>query len=320
MQTEINLIDLMERFSTPEKARAYLESKRWPDGPVCPHCGLVGEAYELKPKAGAKTHVRKGVYKCKDCRKQFTVTVGTIFEGSHIPLHKWVIAFHLLSASKKGMSSHQLHRMLGITYKCAWHMTHRIRYAMQEPPMQEKLTGTVEVDECYVGGKERGIGRGVSLKSKKQAVVALVQRGGKVRTFPVERVTLENVGPLLKQHIAKSANLDTDESMIYKNIKPWFPRHRTVNHSKEEYVRYEPTRTVTTNTVEGFFSLVKRSVYGTYHHWSKDHMHRYLAEIEFRYNRRYDDDGERMIAAIEATGGKRLTYKPLTTKGAQKNG
>ncbi len=236
--------------------------------------------------------MRHGVYKCKKCRKQFTVTVGTIFEASHIPLHKWVIAFHLLSAGKKGMNSHQLHRMLGITYKCAWHMTHRIRYAMQEQPMQEKLTGTVEVDETYVGGKERGVGRGQYRDSdKKQAVVALVQRGGKVRTFPVERVTLANVGPILKKHIAKSANVDTDESMIYKNIKPWLPRHRTVNHTAREYVRHENNRMVTTNTVEGFFSLVKRSVYGTYHHWSKHHMHRYLAELEFRYNRRGLDDG-----------------------------
>jgi len=307
-------MDLMERFSTPDKARENLEATIWPDGPVCPHC-QSREAYRLTPKATSKRPGRKGLLKCKDCRKQFTVTVGTIFEDSHIPLHKWLIAVHLLCASKKGISSHQLHRMLGMTYKSAWFMTHRIRYAMKQPPLLEKMRGTVEVDETYVGPKERGIGHGVPLVSKKTAVVSLVQRGGKVRSFHVERVTLNNIGPILKEHIHQGAHLNTDDSSIYKNMKPWFPFHKTVVHTKREYVRKEPKRTISTNTVEGFFSLVKRGVYGTYHHWSKAHLHRYLAEFDFRYNHRDVEDGARAIATIQQVEGKRLTYKPLT-KGA----
>jgi transposase-like protein len=309
MNDEPNLMDLMARFNNPEAARKYLEAQRWPDGPVCPHCGLVDEACELKPKAGAKTHARKGVYKCRGCEKQFTVTLGTIYEASHIPLHKWVIAFHLLCSSKKGMSSHQLHRMLGITYKSAWFMTHRIRHAMTQPPMGEKLSGTVEVDETYVGGKTFGLGRG-NMGDNKIPVVALVQRQGEVRSFPVERVTLENIAPLIKAHVKQNAHVNTDEAAIYRNMKPWFPKHRTVNHKAKEYVRYEVNRTV--HTVEGYFSLVKRGVYGVYHHWSKQHIHRYLAEFDFRYNQRGVTDGARTVAALGMVEGKRLTYRPLT--------
>jgi transposase-like protein len=151
----MNLIELAKQFSTEESGREFLEKTLWPDGPVCPHCGLVGEAYRLAPKPGKKTHVRPGVWKCKDCRKQFTVKVGTIFEDSHIPLHKWLMAMHLMNASKKGMSSHQLHRMLGITYKSAWFMTHRIRWAMRQESFDAPLSGIVEVDETFVGGKLR---------------------------------------------------------------------------------------------------------------------------------------------------------------------
>lgn len=305
-------MDLMERFSTPDKARKHLESIRWSDGVVCPHCGNVDDSCELKPMTGTKTHARKGVYKCRGCRKQFTVTVGTIFEGSHIPLNKWLIAMHLLCASKKGISTHQLHRMLGITYKCAWHMTHRIRYAMKQPPLAQKLYGTVEVDETYVGGKEKGIGRGPHpYASKKIPVVALVERHGNVRTFPVDRVTLNNIAPILKAHVHEHADLNTDDSSIYQSTQADFPYHRTVVHSRGEYVRREGLRKIHTNTVEGFFSLVKRSVYGTYHHWSPQHLHRYLAEIEFRYNFRKTNDGDRTVAALLQTEGKRLTYKPL---------
>ncbi len=309
MNDDMNLMDLMERFSTPEKARRHLEAIRWPDGPVCPHCGLVGEACKLQPKSGAKTHARQGVYKCRGCRKQFSVTVGTIFEASHIGLHKWLIAFHLLAASKKGISTHQLHRMLGITYKCAWHMTHRIRYATVQPPMKERLGGTVEVDEAYIGGKEKYT---PNFHSKKVPVVSLVQRHGNVRSFALDRVTLNNIMPVIEAHVDRRAHLNTDSSKLYKNIKPWFPGHKSVNHSIGEYVRQEGPRKVHTNTVEGFFSLVKRGVYGTYHHWGKQHVQRYLAEFDFRYNHRNVEDGVRALVALSQTEGKRLTYKPLT--------
>src|SRR5213593_3093616 len=176
---------LAPQFQDEETARLYLEKKRWPDGPICPHCGVIGEATKLEPRARAKGHARKGVWRCRPCEKQFTVTVGTIFEDSHIPLHKWLLAYHLVCASKKGMSAHQLHRMLGITYKSAWFMAHRIRYAMAQLNLT-KLSGTVEVDETYVGGKERGL-QGV--KKNKAAVVSLVERGGKVRSFHTEMVT-----------------------------------------------------------------------------------------------------------------------------------
>ncbi len=317
MEHDMNLMDLMERFSTPDKARTHLEAILWPDGPVCPKCGDTGHAYALKPKEGAKTHARKGVYKCAECRRQFTVTVGTIFEGSHIPLHKWLIAVHLMCASKKGISSHQLHRMLGMKYQSAWFMTHRIRYAMKQAPLLEKLTGTIEVDETYVGGKEHGVGRGNyrTEQSNKVPVVSLVQRDGIARSFAMERVTFNNISPILRDNIHQLAHLNTDDAKVYARIHPWFPHHRSVNHSAREYSRKEPSRTVHTNTVEGFFSLIKRGVYGTYHHWSKQHLHRYLSEFDFRYNHRGVEDGARAIAAIRLAEGKRLTYKPLT-KGA----
>ena len=189
-----------------------LNSKRWPDGPVCPHCGVVGEAYRLQAKEGSTRPVRKGVWKCRPCRKQFTVTVGTIFADSHIPLHKWLLAIHLMCASKKGMSAHQLHRMLGITYKSAWHLGHRIRYAMAQEPLSSKLSGTVEVDETYVGGKEKGRRGRPGLDSKKTPVVAMVERSlvkgkkskkGKVRSVVVQHVTAETLRPILSDAIRK---------------------------------------------------------------------------------------------------------------------
>src|SRR5712691_2061996 len=180
---------LKPQFQDPEKAREYLEAKRWPDGPVCPHCGIIGEAVHLEAQEGAKTHARRGLLKCRACRKQFSVTVGTIFEDSHIPLNKWLMAFHLLCASKKGMSAHQLHRMLGVTYKSAWFMAHRIRYAMAQLNLP-MMTGTVEVDETYIGGKQEYGPHGLRKnKSNKAPVVSLVERGGNVRSFHTEMVT-----------------------------------------------------------------------------------------------------------------------------------
>ncbi len=215
-----NLIDLAQHFSDEDKARGFLEKQRWPEGPVCPHCGLLGEAYRLKPTAKGKTHVRKGVWKCSGCRKEFTVTIGTIFEDSHIPLHKWLLAYHLLCASKKGMSAHQLHRMLGITYKSAWFMAHRIRYTMSQEPLSSKLTGTIEVDETYIGGKMRSGPQStkpgerpkdyINPVANKAAVVSVLQRGGRVQSRHVEHVTGKNLKPIIEQMVAEDAHLMTD--------------------------------------------------------------------------------------------------------------
>jgi len=230
----MNLIDLAQNFSDEASAIKYLESKLWPDGPVCPHCGVVGEAFEMHSKADTTNKMRPGLWKCSGCRKTFRVTVGTIFEDSHIPLHRWMMAIHLMCASKKGISAHQLHRMLGLGYRAAWFMAHRIRYAMAQNP-ESKLSGTVEVDETYVGGKLRvgSYARKPGMRPKdfpapsanKAPVVALVQRNGKVRSFHVERVTAKNLKPILKEHIAQEAKLNTDENKIYLFAREYFAGH-----------------------------------------------------------------------------------------------
>jgi transposase-like protein len=252
----LNLMDIAQHFSDEDKAREFLEEKRWPDGPECPHCGLVGEAYRLKPTETGKTHVRKGVWKCKDCRKEFTVTVGTIFEDSHIPLNKWLLAYHLLCSSKKGMSAHQLHRMLGITYKSAWFMAHRIRYTMSQEPLSSKLTGTIEVDETYIGGKLR-VGSYTrkpgerprdfaAPTSNKAAVVSVLQRGGRVQSMHVQRVTSENLRPIIEEMVDENAHLMTDTSTVLKSAGSK-RKHSLVNHTAKEYVRRENGVCITTN-------------------------------------------------------------------------
>lgn len=316
----MNPKNLAQSFGSEVEAIAFLESILWPQGPVCPHCGVIDEAYRLKPKANGKTHARSGLWKCSACRKQFTVKIGTIFEDSHIPLHKWMQAIHLLCASKKGISSHQIHRMLGITYKSAWFMTHRIRHAMKPAAYKTQLTGTVEADETYVGGKLRAGSQAVkpgqrpkdhlSHTANKTPVVALVERNGNVRSFQVEHVTTKNLKPILREHIAEEARLNTDENRAYLFAPKHFAGHDVVNHSKYEYSRIEADgRLATTNTVEGFFSLLKRGVYGTFHHLSKTHLHRYLSEFDFRYNARETTDGERALLAVLGVKGKRLMYR-----------
>ena len=259
---------------TADQAREHLEKLRWPTGPVCPHCGSI-TVYSLKAKPESKRPVRKGVYKCKDCRKQFTVTVRTLFEGSHVPLNKWLMAVSLMCSSKKGISSHQLHRMLGVTYKTAWFMSHRIRYAMQQPALKEKLTGIVEVDETYVGGKPRRTQQDINNKktfkrgrgTKKTPVVALVQRDGTVRSQIIDRVTSKNLKSFIADNVDKSSVVMTDELNAYKAIRREF-NHKTVNHYLGEYVNGP----VHTNTVEGYFSLIKRGINGVFHHVSKRHL------------------------------------------------
>jgi transposase-like protein len=278
----LNLAVFASKFADEDAARAYLEALRWPEGPACPHCGGC-EVYRLMPQAGSTKPGRKGLLKCKYCRKQFTVTVGTIFESSHIPLSTWLMAIYLLCSSKKGMSAHQLHRMLKITYKSAWFMCHRIRYAMEQPAMQEKLTGIIEADETYVGGKRTTGKRGrPGPGESKAAVFALVQRGGKMRAMPVARVTAENLHAILKENVDKSARIMTDDLNVYDGLDDHFASHETVNHTRKEYARGD----VTTNAAEGFFGIMKRGINGMYHHVSKKHLHRYVSEYDFRYNAR----------------------------------
>lgn len=312
---------LAPQHQNEDAAREFLEKRLWPDGPVCPHCGLVNEAIKLEPAGDTKTHGRKGLYQCA-CRKQFTVTVDTIFEDSHIPLHKWLLAVHLMCSSKKGISALQLQRNLELgSYRTAWFMCHRVRWAMTQSPMVEALTqlkGTVEVDETYVGGKEKGKRGRPGKDSKKTPVLALVERGGSVRSFPLERATLKNIKPILKKHINKRSHLVTDESPLYYEVAPDFREHSTVNHGEKEYARKEGKFTVTTNTVESFFSLLKRSNYGVHHHMSRKYLGSYCAERDFVYNNRKIGDDERSEKALKATKGKRLMLKE--PKGAKKEG
>jgi len=290
-----------EEFHNEDKARDYLERMRWPNGTACPHCGSL-EAYRLEARTESKKPVRKGVYKCKACRKQFTVTVGTIFEDSHIGLHKWLLGIYLLCSSKKGMSAHQLHRSLGITYKSAWFMAHRIRYSMTQSPVIDKLQGTIEADETYIGGKAHGKrGRGAANKTP---VFALVERGGRVRTFKTEKVTAKNLTQKIRENVDSKATIMTDEFGAYTHLNKEY-EHHTVNHGSGEYVRGNAY----TNTAEGFFSLLKRGINGVYHHVSPQHLERYLAEFSFRYDNRKVEDAVRSSMALKKIEGKRLTYK-----------
>lgn len=306
---------LAPHFQDEDAAREFLEAQMWPDGPVCPHCGVIGEAYKLE--ASAETKVRKGLYKCKGCDKQFSVTVGTVLEDSHIPLNKWMLAFHLMCSSKKGISALQLQRNLELgSYRTAWFMCHRIRWAMTQAPMSTMLKGVVEADETYIGGREKGK-RGMPGKdSKKTPVLALVERGGDVRSFPIERATLNNIKPVLTQMVDPSTHLVTDESPIYYFMRPVFAQHSTVTHAKKEYARKEGEFTVTTNTVESFFALLKRSNYGVHHHMSRKYLGQYCAERDFVYNNRKVSDDERSEKAIKGARGKRLMLKE--PKGAKK--
>lgn len=306
---ELNLVKLAREYSDPEKARTLLESIRWPNGPVCPHCknnGTDKAIYKLQPKAGSST--RKGVYKCGACRKQFTVTVGTIFEDSHIPISTWLMALFIMCASKKAVSSHQIHRMLDVTYKTAWFMTHRIRFALGPVLPAEKLTGTVEVDETFIGGK----GDMRTKKSRKTPVVALIQRDGACRTRVVADVTGKTVRAALETHVSQDAVVNTDDSGVYRGKLLDFKAHHVVNHSAYEYARdLDDGDVAHVNSAESFFSLLKRGVIGAWHKVSREHLPKYADEFAFRWTHRKVSDGERTVLAIQATEGKRLTYKQV---------
>lgn len=304
----INLANLAAHFSDEGKAYELLERVRWRNGPVCPHCGTVDEATYLEPKGeGRKTRQGKvshrRVWKCRACRKQFSVTVGTIFERSHIPLPKWLLAIHMLCSAKNGMSAHELHRTLGVSYKTAWFMAHRIRFAMTRSPLAEKLVGIVEADETYVGGRRR---HGQGRKEKTPVLTLINRETGEARSQVVAEVTAKTLRSALIEEIDRErTHLMTDSLPAYKKIGPTFQRHSTVDHWKKEYAR----GTVTTNTVEGFFGQLKRSINGTYHKVSREHLHRYLAEFDLRYTTRTTTDSQRTVMVLEKTAGKRLMYR-----------
>jgi len=301
-------------FNDEESARTYLEGQRWPNGPICPHCGCDEHIYPIK--ADTKKSIRKGLYQCNDCEGQFTVTVGTVFERSKIPLHKWLATAYLLCSSKKGISAKQIERSLGITYKTAWFMCHRIREAMRDgsPSLMGGGGKTIEADETFVGGKPRHrspaftkAGRRRGRGTAKTPVVALVERGGGVRAQAVPSVTANTLRDALRG-ADKNSKLMTDELILYRNPGKEFSSHETVMHSAQEYVRGD----VHTNTVEGFFSILKRGINGVYQHCSKAHLSRYVDEYSFRYNYREKlgyDDMARTNEALKGIEGKRITYQ-----------
>jgi transposase-like protein len=306
---DLTLDEIQSRFGTDEKARQYLEEIRWPNGVVCPHCKNADQKriWEIKSNDAAK--IRAGLYQCAECKKQFTVTVGTIFEDSHIPLRKWLVAWYLLCSSKKGISSLQIQRMLGLgSYRTALFMMHRIRYAISHPSFTGMLKGTVEVDETYVGGKTRG--KGSSKLGNKTCVVSLVERGGNARSFVLDRITGQNLKSAIMEHVQDGSVVCTDDYFGYRPMPKIFT-HKAVKHSAYEYARKEGDFTAHTNTVESKFSLLKRGIIGTFHQVSKKHLPLYLAEFDHRFNHRKSTDGERTVSALKMAEGRRLTLKPL---------
>jgi|SRR3954454_13219499 transposase-like protein len=287
------------RYIDPVAARKHLEALRWPNGPECPHCGSA-DAKRLE----GRSH-RDGLIQCNQCRQQYTVTVGTVFERSKIALNKWLLCNHLLVSSKKGMSAHQIHRMLGVTYKTAWFMCHRLREAMKptNPGPMGGFTKFVEADEMFVGGSQSK--RAFRDVAPKKIVVSLVERGGHARSFHIANVNAKTVRGLIVTNVDRKSHLMTDDSKIYTSVGREFSTHHSVDH-RFEYAR---DHDIHSNTVENFFSIFKRGVIGTYHHMSEAHLHRYTAEFDFRYNTKDISDRERGDLNLKAIEGKRLTYR-----------
>jgi transposase-like protein len=300
-------------FNNEDAARTYFESIRWPDGkPVCPHCGVIDQATLVK----GKSH-RPGMYQCNACREPFTVTVGSVMESSHVPLHKWALAFRLMAASKKGVSAHQLMRMLGLgSYRTAWFMAHRVREAMADRD-PEPLGGkgkTVEIDETFIGKPEETFVSGKGWQGKrgtatKRKVLTMVERGGgRSVSVKVEDLTQATLKRVIGKHVVLDSTLNTDEAQHYKALGKRFADHQAVNHGDGEYAR----GATTTNTVEGFFGIFKRGMVGVYQHCGEDHLQAYLNEFDFRYSNRVGmgvDDTERTRRAVKGAEGKRLTYR-----------
>jgi transposase-like protein len=296
---------ILERphFQNEEAAYAKLESLLWPNGPVCPHCKGTERISKMQGKA-----TRVGLYKCYACRKQFRVTVGTVFESSHVKLHHWLQAAYLLCSSKKGISSNQLHRTLGVTLKTAWFMSHRLREAMRSGPLAPMggAGAIVEADETFIGQKKdvpkrRGY-------AHKHAVMSLVERGGDVRSFHVGGTSAADLVPIVKENVVHETRMMTDEAGQYAHLKKDFAEHEVVRHAAGEYVRGDAH----TNTLEGYYSIFKRGMKGIYQHCSEKHLHRYVAEFDFRYNNRIKrgvDDTQRTGNALAGIVGKRLTYR-----------
>lgn len=298
---------------TEVEARTYLEAVRWPSGPACVHCGSV----DVKRLGGAAA--ARGVLKCKDCRKQFTVTVGTVFHGSHIPLKKWLMAFHIVCASKKSVSAHQLHRQMKVTYKTAWFLAHRIRHALSHDPLSDgPLEGVVEVDETYIGGKPRKANRAADRKKRrgkgpggteKAPVMVLVERGGRVKAAHVQAASSVAAARLIGKNVHPLARLHTDESRIYDNIgRKWKGGHETVEHAREYVAEPRPGHKVHINTAECFNGLFKRSLTGAWHHISHHHLQRYADEVQFRWNYRDMTDEQRTVMGLRQGDGVRLAY------------
>lgn len=298
-----------KHFHNEQAAYDFVEARLWPNGPVCPHCGGV----ERISKMGGKS-TRIGTYKCYQCRKPFTVKVGTVFEASHVPMRHWLQAMFLMSSSKKGISSNQLHRTLGCTLKTAWFISHRIREAMRVTgvaPMGGN-GGTVEVDETFVGRITGGPKKVRGGWGHMNVVLTLVERGGEARSFHVDGVRIADIAPIMRQHIVKEASIMTDEHTAYREVGREFASHDSVSHKQDEYVRYDGDRTITTNTVEGFYSVFKRGMKGVYQHCKEHHLHRYLSEFDFRYSNRIAlgvNDVERADRVLKGVVGKRLKYQ-----------
>lgn len=290
-----------------DAAYAWVEAHIWPEGPVCSHCG---EKHRVSKMKGSAT--RKSLYKCYACRKQFNVKIGTIFEKSHVPMHLWLQAFYLICGSKKGISSNQLHRTLGVTLKTAWFMSHRIREAMRAGTLAPPMGGegkVVEVDETYIGKKKTAKNyRKKAGQADKMAVLTLVDRGGSARSFHVKETTRREILPIVQSNIDRETKIATDQAPYYLRLKDHFAEHGSVNHSENEWRRGD----ICTNTVEGYFSIFKRGMKGVYQHCGEKHLHRYLAEFDFRYNNRVKlgvDDEQRTVKAVQGVVGKRLTYR-----------
>jgi transposase-like protein len=307
---DLTLIQIIDRFPEDETARKHLEAVLWKDGPVCPHCKNHKDKpiYRLEPRTESQKPVRAGVYKCGACLKQFSVMVGTIFEDSHIPLRKWLIAWYLLCSSKKGISSLQLQRILELgSYRTALFMAHRIRYALKENGFADKLDGTIEADETLVGGVTKGKGQHAG---NKVPVMAMVQRGGSVRSKVMPTVNGANLKQAIRENVKAGAQLHTDANYAYRGLAGEF-QHHSVKHMAGEYSRHEGENVITTAGVESFFSLLKRGVVGTFHHISAQHLPLYLAEFEHRHNCRKISDGERTDVGLQKAAGKRLIYKSV---------
>ncbi len=293
------------QFQNEDAAFAYVEARLWPQGPVCHHCGNC-DGKRIRKLAGKTT--RRGLYKCYECGKPFTVCMGTIFESSHLPLHLWLQIIHLMCSSKKGISTRQIQRMLSCSMKTAWFLTHRIREAMRSGDLSPLggAGGTVEADETFIGRKDGSIKR--RGHGHKNAVLSLVERGGNVRSFHVDGVGAADIIPIVKANVAKETAMMTDEGGHYFTLGDHFASHESVSHKADEYVRGD----VYTNTIEGYFSIFKRGMKGIYQHCSEKHLHRYLAEFDFRYNNRVKlgvDDTMRADHALKGVVGKRLTYR-----------